>query len=179
MTSLCAIATNKISSDDHAKFLKTKSEYIIEQLKNRVLEKYHEEIEVFVRQNVDKLTRHRKKDHEINLKFESEISYVRNYRLMSKSKLKTIRHYLDEHLTKDFIRSSISRISTSDLIARKSEDGLRICVDYRALNAIIEKSRYSISLINETLAKLFKAKVFIKLNVIHAFNEIRIKEEHE
>jgi uncharacterized protein (DUF2344 family) len=98
---------------------------------------------------------------------------------MSKSKLKTIRHYLDEHLTKDFIRSSISRISTSDLIARKSEDGLRICVDYRALNAIIEKSRYSISLINETLAKLFKAKVFIKLNVIHAFNEIRIKEEHE
>ncbi len=36
-----------------------------------------------------------------------------------------------------------------------------------------------ISLINETLIKLFKAAMFIKLNVIYAFNRIRIKEEHE
>jgi hypothetical protein len=47
------------------------------------------------------------------------------------------------------------------------------------LNAIIEKNKYLISLINETLIKFFKTKMFIKLNVIHEFNRIRIKKEHE
>jgi hypothetical protein len=166
-------------SEDHAKFLKVKPEYIIDQLKDRVLSEYHQEIEVFVRQNADKLVEHRKEDHEINLKSGSEISYVRNYRLMSEFELKVIRHYLDEHLAKEFIQSSISKASASVLIARKPEGGLRICVNYRALNAVIEKSRYSIPLINETLVKLFKAAVFTKLDVMHAFNRIRIKEKHE
>jgi hypothetical protein len=159
--------------------MKSKLEYTKQQLKERVSKKYHEEIDVFVRKNANKLAEHRKKDHEITLKFESEISYVRNYRLMSKSELKVIKHYLNEHLAKEFIRSSIFKTSASILIARKLESDLRICVNYRALNAIIEKSRYSISLINETLIKLFKAAMFIKLDVIHAFNKIWIKEKHE
>ncbi len=179
LTSLCAIATAKISSNDHAKFLKTKSKYIIEQLKNRVFEEYHKKIEIFVRRNANKLIEHKKEDHEINLKSKSEISYVQNYWLMSKSELKAIRPYLNEHLKKKVIRFSIFKASASMLIAKKSEEDLRICVNYRALNAIIEKSRYSISLINETLVKLFKAAMFIKLNVILAFNRIRIKKEHE
>jgi hypothetical protein len=98
---------------------------------------------------------------------------------MSKSKLKIIRHYLNEHLTKEFIWSNISKAFASILIIRKFENELRICVNYRALNAIIEKRKYSISLINETLIKLFKAKMFIKLNVIHTFNKIKIKKKHE
>jgi hypothetical protein len=85
----------------------------------------------------------------------------------------------DDKNAKDFIRPSTFKVSTSILIARKPRDGLCICVDYRALNAIIDKSRYFISLINETLVKLSKAKIFIKLDVIHAFNRIKIKEEHE
>jgi hypothetical protein len=159
--------------------MKSKPEYTEQQLKERVSKKYHEKIDVFVRKNANKLAEHRKKDHEITLKLESKISYVRNYRLMSKSELKVIKHYLNDHLAKEFIRSSIFKTSASVLIAKKLENDLRICVNYRALNAVIEKSKYSISLINETRVKLFKAAMFIKLNVIHAFNRIRIKEEHE
>ncbi len=179
LISLCIIVSSRISSEDHAKFMKSKLEYTKQQLKERVSKTYHEKINVFVRKNANKLVEHRKKDHEIILKLESEISYVRNYRFMSKFELKVIRHYLNEHLAKEFIRSSIFKTSTSVLITRKLEDDLRICVNYRALNAVIEKSRYSISLINETLIKLFKAAMFIKLDVIHAFNRIRIKEKHE
>jgi hypothetical protein len=179
LISLCIIVSDKISSEDHAKFMKSKPEYTEQQLKERVSKKYHGEIDVFVRKNADKLAEHRKKDHEITLKLESEISYVRNYRLMSKPELKAIKHYLNEHLAKEFIRSSTFKTSAPVLIARKPEDDLRICVNYRALNAVTEKSRYPISLINETLVKLFKAAVFIKLDVIHAFNRIRIKEGHE
>ncbi len=104
---------------------------------------------------------------------------MRNYQLMSKLELKVSRHYLNEHRAKRFIRLNIFKTSTSILIAKKLENNLRICVNYRVLNAVIEKSRYSISLINKTLIQLFKAAMFIKLNVIHAFKRIRIKEEHE
>lgn len=62
---------------------------------------------------------------------------------------------------------------------RKPEGGLRVCVDYQALNAITEKSRYPIPNINETLSRLGRAKIFTKLDVVAAFNRIRIKEGHE
>ena len=52
-------------------------------------------------------------------------------------------------------------------------------VDYRALNAITVKNRYPIPLINETLGKLSQAKRFTKLDVITAFNRLRVKEGHE
>ncbi len=44
----------------------------------------------------------------------------------------------------------------------------------RKLNVIIKKNRYSISLITETIARLFKAKWMIKINIRHAFNRIRL-----
>jgi hypothetical protein len=42
------------------------------------------------------------------------------------------------------------------------------------LNAITKKNRYSISLIVETIARLFKAKWITKINIHHAFNRIRM-----
>jgi hypothetical protein len=61
LTSLCIIAINKISSEDYAKFLKTKSKYTIDQFKERVFKKYHDEIKIFVRRNANKLTKQKKK----------------------------------------------------------------------------------------------------------------------
>ena len=39
------------------------------------------------------------------------------------------------------------------------------------------KNRYFLPLITETLNRLSRAKVFIKLNIIFAFNRFRIREE--
>ena len=61
------------------------------------------------------------------------------------------------------------------LFAGKPEYELRFCVDYRGLNAITRKNRYSIPLIEETLRQLSKANWFSKFDVIPA----RIAEGHE
>jgi len=45
------------------------------------------------------------------------------------------------------------------------------------LNAITVKNQYSLSLISEMLNHLSWAKIFIKLNIISAFNRLWIKEE--
>ncbi len=52
-------------------------------------------------------------------------------------------------------------------------------MNYQDLNAITVKNWYSLSLISETLNHLSWAKIFIKLNIIFAFNQLWIKEENE
>ena len=96
---------------------------------------------------------------------------------MSEQEMEAVKKYIDEHLGKDFIRPSSSSAAAPVLLVRKPGGGLRFCVDYRALNSITIKNRYPIPF--ETLGKLSQAKKFTKLDVISAFNRMRIKEGHE
>jgi hypothetical protein len=53
---------------------------------------------------------------------------------------------------------------------------IRLYVDYCSLNKVTIKNRYSISLIEEIIDRLLKAKLFIKLNLYNAYYRLRIKE---
>ncbi|KAI0997911.1 hypothetical protein K3495_g10281 [Podosphaera aphanis] len=81
--------------------------------------------------------------------------------------------------TKGHIVPSDSPATSPILIVKKPGGGLRVCVDYRDLNQITIKDRYPIPLIQETLSRLAKAKIVTKLDVIAAFNRIRIRSEDE
>ena len=61
----------------------------------------------------------------------------------------------------------------------KKNNELRLYVDYRDLNTIIIKNRYSLSLIFETLNRLCESKIFIKLNLKNVYYELRIKVDDE
>ena len=80
---------------------------------------------------------------------------------------------------KGYIRPSISPYTVSVLIIKKPDGGLRICIDYRALNVLIIKNRNAPPLIREILARLCAVKVFTKFDIIAAFNEIRMKVGEE
>ena len=98
---------------------------------------------------------------------------------MSYNKALELRRYLDENLSKGFIRASRFEAAAFVLFVKKSGEGLRFCVDYRGLNVVTVKNRYPLLLISETLNRLSRAKIFIKLNIIAAFNRIRIQEGDE
>ncbi len=83
-----------------------------------------------------------------------------------------IKKYFKEHLNKSFIESSIAFYASFILFVKKSNDELNLCVNYRKLNAIIKKNKYSISLIAETIARLFKTKWMTKIDIRHALNRI-------
>jgi hypothetical protein len=87
-----------------------------------------------------------------------------------------LRKELISLLDKGFIRASNSPAASPVLFAKKQGGGLRLCVDYRALNALTKKDRYPLPLIQETLNNIAKAKWFTKLDVIAAFYKIRIRE---
>jgi hypothetical protein len=135
--------------------------------------KYHDFLNVFFKKKADILSSHRKHDHRIKLEkdHESDHEYASLYNL-SEEELLLVKKYLKEHLNKKFIESSTTSYVSSILFAKKLERELRFFVDYRKLNAIIKKNRYSISLIAETIARLSKTKWMTKINIRHAFNRI-------
>jgi hypothetical protein len=139
---------------------------------------YHDSLKVFDQSEADKLPPHRDCDHEIELQPGTTPPHGPLYG-MSEDELLVLRKFLQENLDKGFIRASTSPAASPVLFAKKPGGGLRFCVDYRALNSITIKNRYPLPLIQETLSQLSQAKYFTKLDVVVAFNRIRIKEGQE
>lgn len=139
---------------------------------------YHRHLRAFDQSEADTLPPHRDCDHEIKLQPDTTPPHGPLYS-MSEDELLVLRKFLKENLEKGFIRTSTSPAASPVLFARKPGGGLRFCVDYRGLNAITIKNRYPLPLIQETLSQLSKARFFTKLDVVSAFNRIRIKEGQE
>ena len=98
---------------------------------------------------------------------------------MSRGELLALRQELTSLLDKGFIRTSNSPAASPVLFAKKPGGGLRMCIDYRALNALTKRDRYPLPLIQETLNNVAKAKWFTKLDVIAAFHKVRVREGDE
>ncbi len=156
------------------------SELIIETMmksSKEILEKYKDFADVFDKVNADKLLEHDSQDHAIDTK--NKMSSFESMYNLSVIELELLREYLDEFLTKEFIVLSSSFVDASILFVKKSKDDLKLCVNYKELNVITIKNRYSISLINQLLNRFSDVKKFTKLNIQTAYNFIRIKKEDE
>jgi len=124
------------------------------------------------------LSLHQAHDHVIHLKEDAQLSVFALYN-MNRDEILELHHYLNENLSKDFIQVNHFQIIIFVLFIKKLKEELHFCVNYWNLNAITVKNWYSLSLISETLNHLNWAKIFIKLNIISAFNQLQIKEEDE
>jgi hypothetical protein len=156
------------------------SEFIIETMmksSKKILEKYKNFADVFDKINVDKLFEHDSQDHAINTK--NKMSSFESVYNLSMIELELLKKYLDEFLTKRFIVLSSSFVNASILFVKKSKNDLRFCVNYKELNVITIKNRYSIFLINQLLNRFNDVKKFTKLNIQTTYNFIRIKKEDE
>ena len=63
------------------------------------------------------------------------------------------------------------------MFVKKKSDELRLCIDYRGLNEGTLMNRYPLSLIQETLNQLSKAKYYTTLDIRNAYNLLRIAKE--
>ncbi len=140
--------------------------------------RYFKFLDIFFKKNVDILSLHWTHDHVIHLKEDAQLSVFALYD-MNHDEILELWRYLNENLSKDFIQVSCFQTIVSVLFIKKLKEELHFCVNYRDLNAITVKNRYSLLLISETLNRLSRAKIFIKLNIISAFNRLQIKEEDE
>ena len=93
----------------------------------------------------------------IDLIDEKQSSYDSIYSL-NEVELNILRNYIEINLANDFIRSSTFSTKSFILFVKKSNEDLRLCVNYRELNMITIKNRYSLSLIDESIDRLTMIK---------------------
>ena len=147
--------------------------------KNKLLPaKYREFSDVFDARKAGILPEHGPMEHRIDLVPGKEVPWGPVYPL-SESELLILREYLDTSLAKGWIRRSTSPAGAPILFVPKKGGGLRLCVDYRGLNAATVKNRTPLPLISETLDRLRRAVVFTKLDLKDAYHRLRIKEGDE
>src|SRR5205823_3336732 len=80
------------------------------------------------------------RDHEIELLDGKDPPFRKVYAL-SQEELAVLRDYLDTNLARGWIRRSSSSAGAPILFVKKKDGTLRLCVDYRGLNAITRKDR--------------------------------------
>ena len=139
---------------------------------------HHEFATLFSWEESNKLPSHWPYDHIIPLLSDKEPPKGPLYN-MSRDELLVLQKYLKEHLFKSFIRVSSSSAASSVIFVKKPEGGLWLCVNYRDLNNLTVKNRYPLPLIWETLNLMVFSVIFIKLDIIAAFNKLQMAEGEE
>ncbi|MBW0552265.1 hypothetical protein O181_091980, partial [Austropuccinia psidii MF-1] len=87
---------------------------------------------------------------------------------LSKQESDTLRAYISDNVEKGFIRPSSSSTAVPALFVKKKDGGLRLCVDYRKLNAVTRKNKYPV-LPTKWLPTVFNcSSIFSKIDLCGA-----------
>jgi hypothetical protein len=98
----------------------------------------------------------------------------RPYR-MPPAELAELKKQLQELLDKGFIRPSTSPWGCPTLFVKKKDESLKMCVDYRPLNAVTIKNKYPLPRIDVLFDQLVGAKVFSKIDLRSGYHQIKIR----
>ncbi len=150
----------------------------LEDIKVKLSSKYQNFLDVFDWAQADKLSSHHSYDHKIELTSDATSLCCQAYQ-MSLYKLQKVKKYLNENLFKEFIISSKASYFSLVLFILKANEDLWFCVDYRKLNAIIKRNRYSLLLIDEVIDKIVDCKHLTQLNIILTFNKLWMHSDNE
>ncbi|MBW0573807.1 hypothetical protein O181_113522 [Austropuccinia psidii MF-1] len=149
----------------------------IETVMNVVPSVYHKYLDVFFKVKSEKLPPHRTCDHHIEL--EGSLPPVGLIYSLSKQESDKLRAYISENVEKGFIWPSSSSTGEPALFVKNKDGGLRLCVDYRKLNAVSRKNKYPVPPKNQFLNVFNGSSIFSKIDLCGAYSLLRIKEGDE
>jgi len=164
------------NSDLCAPMIEMESEQTLEEKENILIKYYKEERIAF------------EKRKRINFQFTGYVNrhsswkptlFWSNLLSLTDPEMEALKVYIKENLSKGFIRKSKSPDGAPVIFVKKHDGTLRLCVDYRKLNAITIRNSYSIPYINDLIESFKGATIFTRLDLRSPYNLIRIKEGHE
>ena len=94
---------------------------------------------------------------------------------MAPAELKELKLQLQELLEKGFIRPSVSPWGALVLFVKKKDGTLRLCIDYRQLNKLTVKNKYSLPRIDDLFDQLKGASIFSKIDLRSGYHKLRNK----
>jgi hypothetical protein len=96
---------------------------------------------------------------------------------MVEVELKLLKAELDSLLEKGLIRPSASPWGSLALFGPKKDGTQRLCVYYRALNAVTIKNKYPLPRIDDLMDQLRQAKYFSKIDLRSGYHQMKIRPE--
>ena len=103
------------------------------------------------------LSTHITKDHEIILTNSKKLKVESIYELNDEQS-SVLRKYIDHNLAKEYIRHFKFKTRQSIMFVSKKSSELKLCVDFKKVNAITQKNKYSLLLLANLKSKLKKTK---------------------
>jgi hypothetical protein len=96
---------------------------------------------------------------------------------MTPKELAELKTQLKELLNKGYIHLSSSPWGYSALFVKKKDQSLRLCIDYRPLNAVTIKNKYPLPCIDILFDHLTDIKIFSKVDLCLGYHQIKIRPE--
>lgn len=134
---------------------------------------------VFSKEEAGKLPEEDGPHHAIDLEDGDEVPPWMPIYSLAEKELQVLREYLQDMLSRGWIRPSSSAAGAPVLFVPKKGGQLRLCVDYRGLNKVTKKNRAPLPLISEILDRLRGARWYTKVDLKDAYHRIRIRPGDE
>jgi hypothetical protein len=97
---------------------------------------------------------------------------------MPVNELAELKKQLAELQDKGFIRPSSSPWGAQVLFVEKKDGTQRMCVDYRSLNEVTIKNKYSLPWIEDIFDQMKGASVFSKIDLRSEYHQLKIRESN-
>src|SRR5207244_11951293 len=88
-----------------------------------------------------------------------------------------LKKQLRELQQKGYIRPSSSPWGAQVLFVKKKDGSLRMCIDYRSLNAVTIKNKYPLPRIEDLFDQLKGAKFFSKIDLRSGYYQLKIRPQ--
>src|SRR5260221_2955291 len=143
-----------------------------------ILAEYCDFCNIFSGEKAGTLAPHRPYDLQINVEEGAKPVHGPIYSL-SPPELVALQAFLEEHTRSGFIRPSKSPWGSPVLIVKKKDGSLHLCMDFHALNRVMEKDCYPLPLISDLLTSPTPARIYSKIDLKHAYHLVCITEGDE
>ena len=146
-----------------------------EKVKKMVLQKFHKQLKVFEKAELERIPVRKPLDYVINLKKDFVPRKRRTY-LILREKKEEVREFVEEQLRKRYIQPLKSFQTLLVFFVEKKNRKKRMVQDYRYLNKEMVKDNYPLSLISDLINT---KKDIYKDGFKQGYNNIQIKERNE